>query len=293
MLGNKYHTPHALHQAISDRLRVISEKEQIGITHLRRHLAFDRFLVRLFLMKKCPWILKGGYAMELRTFRGRATKDLDLAVLEGQLSSDSSQHKSRVIYDLLVDAVSVKLNDFFIFEISQTSLQLFSPPEGGFRFPVRSILDGKTFTKFHIDIGMGDINIQPFEQLKSRDWLNFAGIETVSFLTISKEQQFAEKLYIYTLPRNRKNSRVKDIVDMILLIKNKNISISKVIKATHAVFKHYGTYEIPKELPPPPSEWKEPFLQLAEECGLDIDIVMAFKELSSYYSKIKKQLYSS
>ena len=287
MPDNKYHTPHALLQAINDRLRVISEKEPISVTHLRRHLAFDRFLVRLFLMKNCPWILKGGYAMELRTHRGRATKDLDLAMLEGQLSSDSSQHKSRIIYDLLVDAVSVELNDFFIFEISNTSLQLFSPPEGGFRFPVRSVLDGKTFTKFHIDIGMGDINRQPFEKLKSRDWLGFAGIETVPFLAISKEQQFAEKLYVYTIPRNRKNSRVKDIVDMILLIKNKELSSSKVIESTHAVFKHYGTHEIPNELLPPPSEWEASFSQLAEECGLNIDIVTAFNELSSYYSKLK------
>ena len=35
---------------------------------------------------------------------------------------------------------------------------------------------------------------------------------------IGREQQFAEKLHAYTLPRNSANSRVKDLVDMALLI---------------------------------------------------------------------------
>lgn len=35
------------------------------------------------------------------------------------------------------------------------------------------------------------------------------------------------------------------------------------------------------------TEWAASFSQLAEECGLDADIVTAFKELSSYYSKLK------
>jgi hypothetical protein len=35
---------------------------------------------------------------------------------------------------------------------------------------------------------------------------------------IAREQQFAEKIHAYTLPRNAANSRVKDLVDLALLI---------------------------------------------------------------------------
>ena len=59
----KYNTPHAFLMAINDRLKTISEKEKIPIVRLRRHLAFDRLLTRLFKVSKCPWVLKGGYAM--------------------------------------------------------------------------------------------------------------------------------------------------------------------------------------------------------------------------------------
>jgi hypothetical protein len=37
---------------------------------------------------------------------------------------------------------------------------------------------------------------------------------------ISQEQQFAEKVHAYTLPRKTPNSRVKDLVDILLLIEN-------------------------------------------------------------------------
>ena len=50
---------------------------------LRRHLAFERLLARLF-QTPSPWALKGGYAMELRFQQARTTKDIDLVVEEKQ-----------------------------------------------------------------------------------------------------------------------------------------------------------------------------------------------------------------
>jgi hypothetical protein len=39
--------------------------------------------------------------------------------------------------------------------------------------------------------------------------LGFAGIESSRVVMIVREQQFAEKIHAYTLPRNAANSRVK------------------------------------------------------------------------------------
>ena len=80
MTDKKYNTPHALLMAVNDRLQAISKNEKVTVNRLRRHLAFDRLLVRLFNMKKCPWVLKGGYAMELRMQSARTAKDIDLAM---------------------------------------------------------------------------------------------------------------------------------------------------------------------------------------------------------------------
>ncbi len=57
---------------------------------LRRMVAFDRLLARLFSKQseqerqeeqETPWLLKGGYAMELRLgYRARTTRDIDLTL---------------------------------------------------------------------------------------------------------------------------------------------------------------------------------------------------------------------
>jgi hypothetical protein len=79
-------------------------------------------------------------------------------------------------------------------------------------------MDGRIFAKFHLDAGIGDIVIHPVEIIEMRDWLAFAGIQGSQVQLIAREQQFAEKIHAYTLPRSTPNSRVKDLIDMALLM---------------------------------------------------------------------------
>ena len=75
---------------------------------------------------------------------------------------------------------------------------------------------GQLFVKFHLDVSTGDVLREPYEPLSGRDWLGFAGIASAIFPAISPEEQFAEKLHAYTLPRvGRENTRVKDLMDMV------------------------------------------------------------------------------
>ena len=103
--------------------------------------------------------------------------------------------------------------------------------------PVESIMGGRTFVKFHLDVGIGDVVLDPLEQAEMRDWLGFAGISPPSVPMIQREQQFAEKLHAYTLPRTgAPNSRVRDLVDMVLLIRSRTLESSRVVQALHATF---------------------------------------------------------
>lgn len=54
--------------------------EQVDLNRLRRQVAFDRLLARLFLEEPPPWVPKGGYALELRFKAARSTVDIDLTV---------------------------------------------------------------------------------------------------------------------------------------------------------------------------------------------------------------------
>jgi len=73
-------------------------------------VAFDRLLARMFAPAnrgRDGWVLKGGYAMELRFRQARSTKDLDLTV---RASSDNS---AAALRERLQIAAAVQLPDFF------------------------------------------------------------------------------------------------------------------------------------------------------------------------------------
>ena len=78
----KYQNAVSFRQALESRLTQISKDTGIDLQWLRKQVAFDRLLARIFLKEDKPrWLLKGGYAMELRfSHLARVTKDMDLSL---------------------------------------------------------------------------------------------------------------------------------------------------------------------------------------------------------------------
>jgi Nucleotidyl transferase AbiEii toxin, Type IV TA system len=75
-----YATAGAFRRALEERLKRASLTDQIDPNRLRRQVSFDRLLARLFREESGPWVLKGGYALELRFKAARSTVDIDLTV---------------------------------------------------------------------------------------------------------------------------------------------------------------------------------------------------------------------
>ncbi|HEX7423969.1 MAG TPA: hypothetical protein VF311_08795 [Terriglobales bacterium] len=63
-------------------------------------------------------------------------------------------------------------------------------------------MDARIFARFHLDVGIADVVMQPLEAIRCRDWLEFAGVRSPLIRMIACEQQFAEKLHAYTLPHS-------------------------------------------------------------------------------------------
>jgi hypothetical protein len=103
------------------------------------------------------WILKGGSALEMRFPRARSTKDLDLTVR----GREEPRESAASLRERLLVAASLALPDFFTFEIGEAMADLNQAPEGGARFPVDARLDGRTFVRFHVDLGVGDEVLGP------------------------------------------------------------------------------------------------------------------------------------
>jgi len=149
-------------------------------------------------------------------------------------------------------------------------------------------MDGRIFARFHLDAGIGDAVIQPVEIIECRDWLSFAGIASPRVQTISREQQFAEKLHAYTLPRSSANSRVKDLIDLALLIRSSGLTPKRAADAVHLTFDRRRTHELHPALLKPPRDWQARFLALAEECQLEGDMDTVFGEVEEFFEHMMK-----
>jgi len=226
--AKKYASAGALRRALEDRLRQTANTEQIDLARLRRQVAFDRLLARLFHSDEAPWALKGGYAMELQLRVARTTVDIDLT-LPASLNL-SSQEATTTVREMLQEAASRDLGDWFVYTVRAAMMDLDAAPYGGARYPIECRMDGRTFTKFHLDVGIGDVLIPPLQKIQGRDWLGFAEISVAAMRLISKEQQVAEKLHAYTLPRSTPNSRVKDLVDLLLLARTGQVRQTQLTK---------------------------------------------------------------
>jgi len=284
-MAAKYASAAALRNALEERLRKTARKENTDIMRLRRKVAFDRLLARLFHEQTGNMLLKGGYALELRLESARATKDIDLSIKGGTpAESDHSDFSgAEKLQAFLQDAAAHDTGDFFEYVIGAAVLDLENAPYGGHRFPVEARLAGRMFIRFNIDLAYGDVWLGSREFVATRDWLGFAGIRPPRIPVISREQQFAEKLHAYTLPRERTNSRVKDLVDLVLLIQMGGMGKARVRKAVEMTFQRRETHPVPKELPDPPELWQRPFNALAKSVGLALNLEEAISRVREFY----------
>jgi len=289
--AKSYPTAGAFRTALETRLQNRAREGRTDLQRLRRQVACDRFLARLFSKGPkaiYPWVLKGGYAMELRTRSARTTKDIDLTMPEGTRLARDAKERREQVRAMLQEAAATHFGDYFEFLVGEGGEDLDGAPAGGSRYPVQARMDGRDFARFHVDVGIGDELLEPVEVVTGEDWLGFGGVPPPAFLVISAEQQFAEKLHAYSLPRGeRTNTRTKDLVDMVLLIREGKIDRKKAGTAVRATFRRRATHAVPKKLDPPPPEWEPVFEGLARDCNLKMKLREGFDTVREFVETLE------
>lgn len=222
----------------------------------------DRFLARLACAQPQAWLLKGGFALQLRLAeKARLTKDIDLLLR-------LPDAEARL---LLQQAVSVELGDWFVL-----------------RFPLRALLDGRTFEDFHVDVGTGDPVVGEADVLRTPALLAFAGLEPTAFPAYPLTQHIAEKLHAYTQPHSvGEGTRVRDLVDLLLIAGHASLESGRLCEAIEATFRARASHALPGLLPAPPAVWRAPFRELAREVGLSLqDLTAGFTAAAKFLDPI-------
>ncbi len=288
MTIKQYQSASSFRNALEERLNKMAKDKGLDLMRIRRMVAFDRFLFRLLQNGDDRLVVKGGYALELRLDQARATKDIDLSARNFATIRDEDNqeiHPERIRRELQ-NVMDTSVQDYFVFTIAQAVLDLENAPDGGYRFPIEASMAGRLFVKFDVDVAFGDVWLTPHEQKTAPDWLGFAGIAPPVIPLISKEQQFAEKWHAYTLPRDRVNSRVKDLVDMVLILEAGEMDFGAVNNALQKTFERRGTHPLPNIFPDPPTLWEKPFLEMIRALGYSISIKEAIKKVRHYMESL-------
>lgn len=260
----RYRDAAAFRQALEERLRARAGGDTARLSRDRKRVAFDRLLARLNDTASDRWLLKGGFALDLRlSERARFTRDVDI----------DWQEAEEGLLDALIEAAALEPEDYFTFQIERTA----TPPErlgGSHRFRVNTSLAGRLFETFLLDVALPSDPVAEHDTLTTPDLLAFAGIAAVEVPAAPLERHIAEKLHAYTrrYGDDRPSSRAKDLVDMILMSELASFEFDRLREAIVGVFESRATHDLPASLPAPPLEWAVPYRVLAGEVGLAPDL---------------------
>jgi hypothetical protein len=116
----KYATDHAFRTALEDRITQ-GQSDSAGVSRVGKRIVFERLLARLVAQAPREWVLKGGFALELRLGNvARSTKDADF---EWRLAEEDA-------VELLLDAAALDIGDRFRFALERADEETDLPGRG-------------------------------------------------------------------------------------------------------------------------------------------------------------------
>ena len=274
----RYATPAAFRAALEARLNAAARAGGRPVGNARKLVAFTRLLARLERTAPDRWVLKGGFALELRLpGQARATRDVDI---DWAASLDEATNA-------LVEAAALALDDYFEFDIQRVG-DADVGGAGGVRFHADAYVGGRLFEPLLIDVGVGSESFPPADELTAPDLLDFAEIEPAHIRAIRLEQHIAEKLHAYTRrhAEDQPSSRAKDLIDIILMSELAAFEFRRLREVIVRVFEARATHKPPTSMPAPPREWARPYRALAEEVGLDPDPAVGHRLVADFLDPV-------
>jgi hypothetical protein len=256
----KYKSGAAFRRALEERLSTQYAQTGVPLNRLRKLIAFDRFIARLMAFDPDQWVLKGGLLVQIHIGeQARTTKDIDFLALNA---------KPTDLHNILLEVGRVDLHDWFSFEVSRPAGD---PTDriGGVRFNVTALLDSRIFEQFHLDVNTSDVLFQPAKLISIPNYLDFAELPTTKIRCYTVDQVIAEKVHALTREyASGEASRVKDLIDILLLAGIKRIKMDDLRNAVKGTYRSRKTQKMPTSAPQLNRRFFSNYNKLAKEVGV-------------------------
>lgn len=205
---------------------------------------------------------EGGMALEVRLRdQARLTKDIDLGLRDGV-------NEQAELHERLVEALAADpFNDRFVL-VAGPVTEL-SPDGGGhttWRSSVAAQLAGRPFGGVQIDVSPRAHELDLTDTVALPNSLAFADIEAPAVEIIDVNRHAAEKFHAMLRQfDDRENTRVRDLLDLVLLIENELLDRPAMASAVRDVWQERDATARPKELAVLPASWPDRYERLAAE----------------------------
>ena len=271
-------------RGLNHRLRNEAIERGIAPQRRRRHVAFERVLLRLSVDP--VWVLKGGFCLELRLgLWARATKDLDLVRRTGGAGSALD------LQDVLDAALDVDpVNDGFQFLVRlPRALAGADPDAPAWRVVVDVRLLGAEFETITLDVVTRGAEVEGgVETLTLTTELPGRATATFTIAAVDVHQHAAEKCHAYSrvYARDTPSSRTKDLVDLVLLMEAGLLDTTALALRLEHVWRERDGAPPPGVLPDPPVGWAVDYQRLAADTGANAATTAdAFALLADLYGR--------
>lgn len=131
---------------------------------------------------------------------------------------------------------------------------------------VAASLAGRPFGGIQVDISPRGHELVATDRLPLPNSLDFAGVPATVVEIVDVHRHAAEKFHAMLRDYgDRENSRVRDLVDLVLLIEHDLLTAQAVAAAAREVWTERDGVEPPAALPALPDSWPERYERVASE----------------------------
>jgi hypothetical protein len=259
---SEYRDGVALWSAAASRAKIAAKATGVPSHALLRRFVFDRFLARVFHEPNSPWVLKGGTAVLARVHDARTTKDVDLFHQANSLDAALEALRAAI--------TEVRIDDHFRFVITKVepSLGGGQPAVDGYRVSVDAYCGAQKKDSFGVDLVTGSM-MTTAPEIKIDTVLDVRGISAASMRLYPVVDHVADKLCAtqatYGDAGTQRSSRVRDLVDLVVLGRTQDVDGDGLIAAIRAEWAHRSLPDQPVFDPPP--LWESQYARVARPVG--------------------------
>jgi Nucleotidyl transferase AbiEii toxin, Type IV TA system len=228
---SKYATPGAFRTALTDTLRALSERTQWTLPQLRRQIAYDRLLERLYTVDD-DWVVKGAIALLARDIGVRSSLDIDVYRAKAAGAAEAE----------LRQAVSQDLGDWFRFEVG--SRRSVGDESSAMRLPVVAYIGQQEWERFHVDLVGSDLrmigepdNVPPIAQvdlpeLQQRGYRAYPLVDHVADKLAATFELHGQS--------QRPSTRYRDLVDLVAIARGASVDATQQLRSLQSEAERRG-----------------------------------------------------